>query len=287
MPERKVTDELLHRGALPNASKLIGETEFWRFVEHRIDPLFMKVIRGGTSHPVSSGDATRLSSQELESLRRAYGRGASITVRDIDRVSPLLRRVCQRFERSFSKPVGVRAYAFLTPPVTSGRAEVFPPHYDLIDGLVIQIAGSKRWKVFPPVRPYPLYEERLTAEELAPLTEPLAEGLLEPGDCLLLPRGYVHAVESTSFGSIHVTIGPGFDLVWKNRKELLPNLSPEVRRQLPSRQDFSTEVEWADRALRRVAELLRDEPAGLRTECELLESMDAPPFRPWSGLISG
>ena len=88
-------------------------------------------------------------------------------------------------------PVQVNAY--VTPPQSRG----FDAHYDVHDVFVVQVDGEKRWRVHQPVHDSPLRDQPWTdhraAVEAAAQAPPLVDTVLRPGDCLYLPRGYLHA----------------------------------------------------------------------------------------------
>ncbi len=102
-------------------------------------------------------------------------------------------------------PVQVNAY--ITPPQNTG----FSDHYDVHDVFVVQVAGSKTWRVRPPVLRHPLrsqpWENRKAAVQEAATRPPLLETTLEPGDVLYLPRGFIHAATARGAVSTHLTIG--------------------------------------------------------------------------------
>ena len=102
-------------------------------------------------------------------------------------------------------PVQVNAY--VTPPQNQGFAD----HYDVHDVFVLQVAGEKRWRIREPVLEAPLrdqpWEQHRAAVEQAATAEPLIEETLSPGDCLYLPRGYLHSATALGGTSIHLTVG--------------------------------------------------------------------------------
>jgi ribosomal protein L16 Arg81 hydroxylase len=57
-----------------------------------------------------------------------------------------------------------------------------------------------------PLRDQP-WTDRRPAVEAAAATEPLIDAVLKPGDCLYLPRGYLHAATALGGVSTHLTIG--------------------------------------------------------------------------------
>lgn len=141
-------------------------------------------------------------------------------------------------EEAFGCMVGANAY--LTPAASQG----FAPHYDDIDAFICQLEGRKRWRVysFPEAEgPLPRFpSEDLTQTELPPL---LLETVLEPGDLLFLPRGFVHQAETVSQQpSLHLTVSAGQNNAWADLLELLvpqalaaaAAAAPALRRSLPS-----------------------------------------------------
>jgi lysine-specific demethylase/histidyl-hydroxylase NO66 len=95
-------------------------------------------------------------------------------------------------EHEFGNMVGANAY--LTPPC---GAQGFAPHYDDIEAFVCQLEGRKRWRVYAPLKP----SERLprtSSRDYDPSelrragAQPVFDVVLEPGDVLYMPRGWIH-----------------------------------------------------------------------------------------------
>jgi ribosomal protein L16 Arg81 hydroxylase len=151
-----------------------------------------------------------------------YRRGATIRLKGIQRRCPPLRALCRDLERA----LGVTAVANLywTPP----GSQALPAHWDGHDVLVLQIAGSKRWRVYdapmalptdllpsfgferarPPVPPG--WFRHWTADPGPAAFGPEApahEIELRAGDLLYLPRGHGHEARTGQTLSIHVTLG--------------------------------------------------------------------------------
>jgi hypothetical protein len=73
---------------------------------------------------------------------------------------------------------------------------------------VLQVSGRKRWVVHEPVLRLPLPSQAQAGSHLVPEgAEPLLDVELEAGDCLYLPRGFVHAALTTDEHSVHLTVG--------------------------------------------------------------------------------
>ncbi|KAL6043240.1 hypothetical protein STEG23_022760 [Scotinomys teguina] len=105
-------------------------------------------------------------------------------------------------QEQFGSMAGSNVY--LTPPNSQG----FAPHYDDIEAFVLQLEGRKLWRVYRPRDP---------SEELAltsspnfsqeDLGEPVLQTVLEPGDLLYFPRGFIHQAEcQDGVHSLHLTL---------------------------------------------------------------------------------
>ncbi|KAM9646247.1 ribosomal oxygenase 1 [Trichechus inunguis] len=105
-------------------------------------------------------------------------------------------------QEQFGSMAGSNIY--LTPPNSQG----FAPHYDDIEAFVLQLEGRKLWRVYRP---------RVPTEELAltsspnfsqeDLGEPVLQTVLEPGDLLYFPRGFIHQAQcQDGVHSLHLTL---------------------------------------------------------------------------------
>ena len=96
--------------------------------------------------------------------------------------------------------------AYLSPSSARG----LDVHFDYHDVFVVQLEGTKRWRVWAPTERSrdPIGGKhavpRPTLEELG---EPILDLVLEPGDVLYLPRGHPHVAETTDRASAHLTVG--------------------------------------------------------------------------------
>ena len=137
---------------------------------------------------------------DIRQIQSEYRSGATVVLPALQRTWAPLRQLCAALEDRLSHPVHANAY------LTPGDSPGFTPHYDTHEVFVLQIAGTKRWRVFPPSRPLPHRSQPFSpiGFNLPPL---LLELELRPGDLLYLPRGYVHAAHTSRGHSAHVTIG--------------------------------------------------------------------------------
>lgn len=90
----------------------------------------------------------------------------------------------------------------LTGFYTPSKSQGLKPHFDDVDVFVMQLFGSKIWRVYD----YRLPFATITAD--CPIDEhaPYKEFILNPGDTLFIPRGYVHSVFCTDDDSFHVSL---------------------------------------------------------------------------------
>jgi hypothetical protein len=141
-------------------------------------------------------------------LAELFGKGATIRVRAIERFHEQLGELCRNLEEELGFPV--RANLYCTPPNSRG----FDLHFDTHEVFVLQLLGKKQWQIFDPTTPQPLefVPARSAGKTIQDVDEAevgslALEALLKPGDCLYLPRGFVHQAGSRDEPSVHLTIG--------------------------------------------------------------------------------
>ncbi len=129
-----------------------------------------------------------------------YRRGATIVLQAMHRNWRPLALFCRNLEAYFTYPLQTNVY--LTPPSAQG----FAPHYDTHDVFVLQIAGSKHWRIYG--SPLPLPDRSLPSGSVkVHIGEPVHELDLTPGDLIYLPRGYIHEALTSESESLHITVG--------------------------------------------------------------------------------
>jgi bifunctional lysine-specific demethylase and histidyl-hydroxylase NO66 len=183
---------------------------------------------------VGAGVADQVSDDKLV---RLFADGATMVLQGLHRVWPPIIALAQQLATELGHPV--QANAYVTPPQNQG----FSDHYDVHDVFVLQIAGEKRWSIHPPVLDAPLrsqpWTDRRQAVERQARQPPLIEAVLRPGDCLYLPRGFLHAAVALGGVSTHLTIGVHSWTRYALAEQLLDQAlrtmagDPTVRRSLP------------------------------------------------------
>lgn len=136
---------------------------------------------------------------------------------------------CRELELELGHPM--QANAYLTPAGAAGLA----PHHDTHDVFIVHLHGTKRWAVREPAVEAPLASQPSDHEAAA--QQPVVfETELRPGDCLYLPRGYVHAASAQEATSLHLTLGvlamTVHDLL-RRLVDVAAKEDPALRRSLP------------------------------------------------------
>ncbi|HEV7473408.1 MAG TPA: cupin domain-containing protein [Pyrinomonadaceae bacterium] len=155
-------------------------------------------------------------------LAEFFRKGSTIRAKGLERFLSALKELCERIGQELRSPT--RANLYCTPAGSRG----FDLHFDTHEVLVLQLLGKKRWQVYEPVVKLPLEhlpslpfegdaealrrsrggraagQGSITQAELGKIS---LETILQPGDCLYLPRGFVHQAGSLDELSVHLTIG--------------------------------------------------------------------------------
>jgi ribosomal protein L16 Arg81 hydroxylase len=147
----------------------------------------------------------------LDRLARAHGQGDTLILNDVQFRSRPVASLCRSFESVLNFMVNVNMY--LTPKGAQGLS----PHYDTQEVFVLQVRGSKHWRLYPPCVELPVEEMAGDLPEgYAP--EPMMTVHLRAGDVLYMPRGVVHEALTGTEESLHLTVGVNV-LTWKTLLE--------------------------------------------------------------------
>lgn len=173
-------------------------------------PAFRMVAVGDTIDRKSLCRFAAVGDRDLDDLLdpnrvlERYENGATLVLQAIHHFDGAYAQLSTNLALELDQPVQVNAY--LSPPAAQG----LDLHFDYHDVIVVQLAGSKRWRVWAPLarteRPM-RRGGRIAAPALDELGDPIVDGKLEPGDCLVIPRGFPHAAETLAQASDHLTIG--------------------------------------------------------------------------------
>lgn len=120
----------------------------------------------------------------------------SIVFSVLEEIWPKTKMLCN----NLSEKLNTRCSCFMvvSPPNVKG----FVPHIDRTDQLVIQVVGSKNWKV------YDVLNSDKDGYELddKDLEKPIIHEKISKGDFLYIPQGAAHEAYSSDDLSIHITL---------------------------------------------------------------------------------
>lgn len=242
----------------------------------------IRLVRAGgeipASHYTRSGTLGSRTLTDLPDVNRVLGLfddGATIVLQGLHRTWPAVGRLCRQLETFLTHPV--QANAYLTPPSSQGLRV----HHDTHDVFALQTHGRKRWVTYPPIITDPLPGQNASVDH-DELGAPDLDAELEPGDCLYVPRGTLHAAATTGAASLHLTIGVRV-VTWHD----------VARRLLEQTRDVAAFREALPLGFARRSAELRDEvPARLKQLADLIGDADPAQIaeretdRLWSNLLA-
>jgi ribosomal protein L16 Arg81 hydroxylase len=135
----------------------------------------------------------------LAELRQVFDRGTSVVIMAMQHRWPAVARLCRNLESVFHCPVHANLY------LTPAGAQGFAAHYDPHEVFVLQLEGTKTWRVYDRAERLPLPSQD-GSSPASPLGS-AREMTLAAGDLLYLPRGHVHEAYTAQSYSLHLTVG--------------------------------------------------------------------------------
>lgn len=208
------------RALLATAQQRGGDTAADLFGPAAVDELlsrralrtpFLRMAKDGATLPESrftagGGTGAGIADQvDPDKVMRLFDQGATVVLQALHRSWPPLTDFTAALAADLGHPVQVNAY------VTPAQNQGFSPHYDVHDVFVLQVHGRKEWTVHEPVHRAPLRDQPWTDRQqqvgAAAEGEPALRATLQPGDCLYLPRGFIHSARAEGGTSIHLTFG--------------------------------------------------------------------------------
>jgi hypothetical protein len=185
-------------------------------------------IRLGGPKIAEVGDRFASRPPRLPGLRQALEEGCTLVVNDMQLKDRSVALLCRAIERDLSCRANVNLY--ITGPGRQGLAM----HYDDEDVLVLQIAGSKSWRVIDGPSTLPMRDSPYQEDDSA---DPQARDyLLEEGDLLYIPRGLRHSAAATDLTSRHLTVSLR-TVTWRDLLDKLvaaaAETDPALRRSVP------------------------------------------------------
>jgi len=157
-------------------------------------------------------------------LAALLDRGMSLIAVPLDPYVPALDALCVDIRARTGEPTIGSAV------VTTGSAGALRMHYDRQDIIVLQLEGSKRWRLYGPPVDHPI---GATPPQPLPQSAPYFDEVLRPGDFLFLPGGFWHHCENGPERSLHYTIMMEPPTGYKAMKAFLPRLAEDQLFRLP------------------------------------------------------
>jgi hypothetical protein len=124
--------------------------------------------------------------------------GFSLVITPIDRFVPAFAALCDSMRGQLSERTKVGVV------VTTGTAGAFRLHYDPEDLIILQVEGTKRWRIYGPAVRYPL--DAMPKPPQPPELDPIFDEILRPGDLLYVPGGNWHHCENGPNRSVHLGV---------------------------------------------------------------------------------
>lgn len=189
-----------------------------------------RVVRDGSPLPLQQYTRTVRGGRaaDPERILRAYADGATIILQGFHRRWPPLTRFCSELEQELSHRVQTNIY--LTPPGAQG----FAAHYDTHDVFVIQLHGSKQWRLYDAPFPLPARDQTHRKRGVHP-GEVRQSFELRPGGVIYIPRGWFHDALTSESSSLHITLGITGTTWLDLMRDLVKHCAeePAFRRNLP------------------------------------------------------
>jgi hypothetical protein len=216
-------DALLHQYRQPDPGPSPGTTLGW--------PRLTITRANGTDWLRQTAPTNRYGLLDISKVYQAYDEGCTLIFDSVHARWPSIGTFCQTLESELH--AGIEANVYVTPRGAQGLL----PHFDTHDVFVLQLAGSKTWRLYQDAAYVPLPQNQRQIDREA-LSEPLDEFVLQEGDVFYMPRGYVHeATTGAESSSIHLTLAV-LSFHWadllREAVSLLSDQDVRLRRSLPA-----------------------------------------------------
>ena len=197
---------MLREGALPTVAddvlsvadmdELIN-LEMVRFPYIKVNLNGSGVPEPGYTKDIVVQGMTQTGVVDPEKVHALYRAGATITWASVNQIFPKVRE----FVRMINDRMAVRtdAVAFMTPADKKG----YPAHHDGVDLFIIQLSGSKHWRLWDLAEDRRSESANYTEESLG---TPAIEVSLKAGDVLYLPYGTPHQAAAEGEPSLHLSV---------------------------------------------------------------------------------
>jgi len=232
----------------------------------------LQILRNGRAFDIQTISPLSRSA-DLDSLVKHYGAGGSFRWQHLENYFEGIAKIANDLRGEIGFPV--RANGYFSPASSKGLA----PHFDSSDIFVLQIGGSKEWRLYSDYASkvdIPLYEDRFDPLRHQVTVKP-REIMMEEGDILYIPKGHMHSAQTKSGMSVHVTFAvlsvSVVDLIGASLRKLARS-EIELRKAVPTKNgSMAITDDLADLIPALVADARFTEALG-DTLAEIVESHD-------------
>jgi hypothetical protein len=163
--------------------------EWWSGSWQQLSPL--------TGKPIPMEQQT----MSVADMHTQYNKGFTVLINKLDLRVQAVANVCSSLESWLG--IHTNANLYFTPPYSQG----FESHWDWMEAVIMQVSGSKKWKLTRPLVPLSRPDQKWKPKSTHLAERESVEVLLQPGDVLWLPRGVIHEAQTQDSASMHITIG--------------------------------------------------------------------------------
>jgi ribosomal protein L16 Arg81 hydroxylase len=196
---------LLVRGAAERYADLFSWSALDTIMStQRFDFPRLRLVRKGKVIPPNEYFTTRTDrrgnpyvTHMSSAVAREMRDGAMLHVTMINDAWEPLSRFASGLEIDLTARVQINLHAAIA------RSKGFATHWDGHDVFVMQVAGTKAWRLYGSTEIAPLAVPPDKKHD--PPTDMVREVVLQAGDMLYVPRGYWHAAEALEDTSLHLT----------------------------------------------------------------------------------
>jgi len=164
---------------------------------HRLLMSRFRLFRSGVQVPPRSYQLAGDDGLEPRTVLRLLQSGCTIALDRAEAISAPLADLIEDMEERLCSPVHANMYA------AWGTDNGFPIHYDLQDTLILNVSGSKHWKVWEPTTLHPVKPDGGLGR---PTGTPVWDGQLVSGSLLYMPRGWWHLATPVGVPCLHLTV---------------------------------------------------------------------------------
>jgi ribosomal protein L16 Arg81 hydroxylase len=162
----------------------------------------VRVVKESTTvHPerwMAKSKAGNGKQVDIAKVEEFMADGYSLVVTPIQSHVPALAKLCDNIKAELSENIKVGVV------VTTGTCGAFKLHFDPEDIIILQVEGTKRWRIYGPPVPNPVIG--IPKPPPPPEAQPLFDDVLRPGDLLFVPAGNWHHCENGPDRSLHLGI---------------------------------------------------------------------------------